>query len=820
MNMKRRRKRWLIGMLATLVCFTGQAQRISFARQVFDFGQIREVDGPVVCDFYFMNTGERPLVIKEVVVSCGCTSSEWSSRPYQPGEKGVIRMVYHPEGRTESSFHSVAEVYTNAVKSGRSDGVFCLEISGNVERGPLPEINAYRMETWGKKEVTMGERMVEADDLGRIRNRVREWLLGQITDAAQHDKEVKELVGRMRREGYWDDIDYACYCRTNWEPMHHLGRMKSMAQAYLSPQSDYYQHDSLFEAVRSGMAYWNRKDPKSHNWWQTQIGGSQLLGEILILMDAGKQVLPEALTAGLTRKMERSDPRKWTGANKLDIAIHHMHRGCLLRNDSIVKASVEQIFYPVQITDKEGIQEDFSYHQHGNQLYIGGYGTVFVNGITVQAWCLDGTAYALDPERLGLFSRFVRETYLMVLRGKYADFSVTGRGLSRQGALDYGSVGYILRMLADLDKAHAGEYQAALLRLDEPKSYRQDDRNRMYWRSDYILHNRKEYDFSVRTASVRTSKTESGNGENLLGTFLSDGATSIRVNGNEYFDIFPVWEWNKIPGVTAPDQMMPMKAVWGVKGTSDFTGGVSDGLYGAMAFDLNDYNVRARKAWFCFDEEVVCLGAGIGANASEKMITSVNQCCLDGPVTISRNGSVSVLDDGEYLFTGDLKWILHDSIVYFFPEKSVVCLKKGVQSGSWATINYNYPSDRIDKKVFNLWLDHGVGPENGKYAYILLPGKKEVGDVIMYDTGNIRIEQNDTTIQAVVNRKLDMLQVVFYHPATFDNGTIRLSVDKPCVVMIGKAGSRQPELTVGNPVSHDSSVTVRFNNGKKRIIKY
>lgn len=33
---------------------------------------------------------------------------------------------------------------------------------------------------------------------------------------------------------------------------------------------------------------------------------------------------------------------------------------------------------------------------------------------------------------------------------------------------------------------------------------------------------------------------------------MSDGATNIRVNGNEYADIFPVWEWDRIPGTTLP----------------------------------------------------------------------------------------------------------------------------------------------------------------------------------------------------------------------------------------------------------------------------
>jgi len=44
-------------------------------------------------------------------------------------------------------------------------------------------------------------------------------------------------------------------------------------------------------------------------------------------------------------------------------------------------------------------------------------------------------------------------------------------------------------------------------------------------------------------------------------------------------------------------------------GATAFAGGVSDSLYGASAFELNFDSVTAKKAWFFFDKEVVCLGA-------------------------------------------------------------------------------------------------------------------------------------------------------------------------------------------------------------------
>lgn len=67
--------------------------------------------------------------------------------------------------------------------------------------------------------------------------------------------------------------------------------------------------------------------------------------------------------------------------------------------------------YSIRTNCREGIQEDLSYHQHGPQLYIGGYGTVFVDNIVRIGHILNGTKYAMNPEKLNLFSNFIRNTY-------------------------------------------------------------------------------------------------------------------------------------------------------------------------------------------------------------------------------------------------------------------------------------------------------------------------------------------------------------------------------------------------------------------------
>lgn len=46
--------------------------------------------------FRICNTGEVPLLIRDVRPSCGCTEAQWEKRPVQPGEETVIFVTFEP----------------------------------------------------------------------------------------------------------------------------------------------------------------------------------------------------------------------------------------------------------------------------------------------------------------------------------------------------------------------------------------------------------------------------------------------------------------------------------------------------------------------------------------------------------------------------------------------------------------------------------------------------------------------------------------------------------------------------------------------------
>lgn len=93
------------------------------------------------------------------------------------------------------------------------------------------------------------------------------------------------------------------------------------------------------------------------------------------MMRSGDKSIPKTIEQNLLSYIEKTggDPRKQTGANKTDIALHWLYRGCLNENESTIKTATSEAFCPLKYTTQEGIQYDNTYFQHGSQLYIGLY---------------------------------------------------------------------------------------------------------------------------------------------------------------------------------------------------------------------------------------------------------------------------------------------------------------------------------------------------------------------------------------------------------------------------------------------------------------
>lgn len=98
---------------------------VSLSKDKIDFGDFswnerKEVEVVVV------NTGKVPLVINDVITSCGCTTVEYSKEPIKPSKSLNLKIKYqadHPE-----HFNKTITVFCNT-----EDSPFRLVISGNAK---------------------------------------------------------------------------------------------------------------------------------------------------------------------------------------------------------------------------------------------------------------------------------------------------------------------------------------------------------------------------------------------------------------------------------------------------------------------------------------------------------------------------------------------------------------------------------------------------------------------------------------------------------------------------------------------------------------
>ena len=109
-------KRLLLFVPLFVACLTASSQMavttLKFTETQHDFGTFKEEAGRQTFDFAVVNTGSQPLVIQNVVASCGCTTPEWTRSPIPAGAKGKITAIYDPKDRP-GPFNKTLSVYTN-----------------------------------------------------------------------------------------------------------------------------------------------------------------------------------------------------------------------------------------------------------------------------------------------------------------------------------------------------------------------------------------------------------------------------------------------------------------------------------------------------------------------------------------------------------------------------------------------------------------------------------------------------------------------------------------------------------------------------------
>lgn len=116
-------------------------EKIDFKQGSHDFGTIEEKDGVVSHTFRFVNSGDAPVSILNVLSTCRCVTYSYSKAEVQPGAEGEIIVSFNPAYR-----QGFFEYDIQLRHSGSNQAVF-LSIRGNVIPAlhPIQEDRPYKL---------------------------------------------------------------------------------------------------------------------------------------------------------------------------------------------------------------------------------------------------------------------------------------------------------------------------------------------------------------------------------------------------------------------------------------------------------------------------------------------------------------------------------------------------------------------------------------------------------------------------------------------------------------------------------------------------
>ncbi len=643
------------------------------------------------------------------------------------------------------------------------------------------------------------------DDIDIVKERV----VAEVKKTSVDDERVEDITGKMNADGSFQGINYADLSRTAGFPQrYHTYYLVYLAQAYTHKTSAYYKNKELKKNIASGLKYWVDNDFFGDNWHNNQISTPTNLVNLMLLMG---DELPKDLVDGAQPIIGRAH-MKASGARPSGDRI--VIAGILAKNLLFIedKQGFEDIIKLIEgevkfSTGKRGMQHDYSFHHRTdrvNNTTSYGYGK-YANAFGEWSYYVAGTKYEFSIEKINqLVDYYLDGIYKQLVYGVYIDISVKNRSISHKSGFGPQGTTEIERLLQSTD--YRKDELEEILSLRKGEADPSLSFCKFFWQTEHFVFQRPGFYTTVRMYSTRNRNMEVPyNGPGKTTHHRADGTNYLQLKGNEYHNIWAVYDWQKISGTT----IMQKPELYGPKeiqkdGLTDFVGGVTDGMYGAAVFDFKSPHdkLEAKKSWFFFDEEYVCLGTDIESRPDLPVATTINQVLMRSDVRVRQDDEIKTLPEGDREMK-NVKWVYQDKIGYIFPESTSINVSNQVEQGRWSDITdqKNISDKIVTEKVFMLWFDHGKSPNNASYQYIVVPNveEQELSETSSTNRG-IEILKNSSDIQAVKSSKLGICQLAFYKAGEIEYSEgFKFRMESQGMAMLKLEGNRIKELTVSDP---------------------
>lgn len=629
-------------------------------------------------------------------------------------------------------------------------------------------------------------------------NRYKEYLF-RTNDAEQ---DIDSFIKRLDPSGKWPDIDYADSSLADWKITIHLRRVRTLSFAWANPRSSHYQDPAIRKVIDIALDHWLQIRYQSKNWWYNEIGVPQLMRDIIVLLrqDLDSLRLQQALAVmGQLRVHE-----DYVGGNLIWCADLGLHYGALIGDENLLNKCRQLILKEIEIGTGEGIQPDYSFHQHGKRLQMFQYGKAYLWESMRIAWELRDTPLAFPEEKIQILMDMVVEGWQWMARGIHTVPGTMDRSSSRKGELRSADMRLLLPFIKELQPQNTAITTMEAMQNGQGTlvGYR------YYPYSDFAVFHRPGFSFFLKTVSTRTLPTESINSENLKGKLLNSGDTYLIRNGEEYFDLLPAWDWTALPGLTTFKEMDHVSR-------RPFVGGVSDNIDGFSVMDyvLQDKTEKqefsARKFWASHGDVVVCLiGDMKSKGISGPLYTSLDQSRLQSDVTV--NSVENALTPGTHSLD-DVRWIHHSGFAYIPLKPTVFTIHLKKVESNWTSINAAGMAERVEESVFLPQMLHNMIGEDSS-GYVIAPASSPKQTARLTSNPSWTVLRNGEACQAV-EFKGGILMAAFYSPGELNFGKKQaIQVDQPCLILI-KGGV----LYASDPTQEGKEVNVTVGGKKFKI---
>ena len=388
------------------------------------------------------------------------------------------------------------------------------------------------------------------DDFTLIKERIVKELLKTAID----DDRVESILGRMNENGSFRGINYDDLSRTAGFPhRNHTASLEYLAKAYKTKTSKYFRNNQVKDFLIRGLKFWVDRDFIGDNWHDNQITTpSNLVNLMLVIGDDLPADLVEKTQPIIGRaNMDASGARP--SGDRIVIAgilaKNMLFRGKKAEFDKVVRIIEGELKFN---TGERGMQHDYSFHHRTdrvNNTTSYGYGK-YANAFGEWAGYVAGTAYAFPLEKINqLVDYFLDGICKQLVYGIYEDVSVKNRSIATKSDFEPQGITEVERLLALTSYRKNELLEIISLRKGETKP--SQSFCKFFWQTEHFVFQRPDFYTTVRMFSTRNRNMEEPyNGPGITTHHRADGTNYVMLRGNEYLNIWPVYNWQKISGTT------------------------------------------------------------------------------------------------------------------------------------------------------------------------------------------------------------------------------------------------------------------------------